>query len=130
MKIRKFNESNQSVVENIKECFIDLVELSSLDDGLTVDECFFIYDEKSEFWISISLPGIKIYNDSDIIEQMLRLNKSISSRYESILDCIERVKLTYGDIEYRYEINNTETEKINKNVHIPYIECIEIVFKI
>lgn len=133
MRIRKFNESAQTVVQDIRECFIDLVE-STISDDITIDEALYFNEEYSQFWATIGLPCLGfdfiIDANNDFLPQMIEFNNEVTSRYQDIINCIEKVKSLYPNIEYIFEITCTETEKVTKNIYIPYMQYIEIAFKI
>lgn len=54
MRIRKFNEGNQNIIDYIKECFIDLVE-SSISGDMTIDDYFFHNEQVTELGVSVCL---------------------------------------------------------------------------
>lgn len=132
MKIKRFNENNQSIIDYIKECFIDLVE-SSMDDDITLDDSFY-YDDDGEFTISICLPSVgnnfATKDNNMLLSNIITFNNMVNDRYRDIIHCINKVTLSYPNIEYSYEIMSIENESISKFVHIPYIEYVEIIFNV
>ena len=67
---------------------------------------------------------------NEAIDDIITYNNMVNDRYKDILHCVEKVLLSYPNIEYHYEIMSTENEKISKFVYIPYMQYVEIIFKV
>lgn len=113
MRLIKFNE--QLNIDYIRECFITLYD----DERLQYEEHF-----NNNHWTIrlnfINIPTLE--QDANSIESnningILEYCKDLTSLFQNIYECIEKVKLNYGDVNDRIKIDEYRYIWINFNLN-------------
>lgn len=108
MKIRKFNESVESIDRDyITECFIDMI-----DDGKIK-----FYDKENHYRTVTQYAGTAYVNknyDGDPFESYREYYINCNNIIDSVEECIEKVKIKYPDIKFSFSIIGNTMEIIFK----------------